>query len=206
MPSPRLTENDVRAVLLLRAVEAPPAGAPPVAWNAADAAWASDQARRHLGESAALPDFLVARARLALARLVERGVLGPDTVPLPDGLWRRLAQWLLPASLVLGLAADALGGAQRINLLAPPLLGLMGWNLLVYAALAWQALRQRAAGLGRGRGHAFWAREPNPAVRPAQHRAAWPAGWRRACRPGGRACCSGPSRRCTTASMATPRR
>ena len=174
MPSPCLTENDARAVLLLWAVEAPLAGAPAVAWNAADAAWASDQARRHLGESATMQDFLVARARLALARLVERGVVGPDTVPLPGGLWRRLAQVLLPTSLVLGLAADALGGAQRINLLAPPLLGLMGWNLAVYAVLAWQALRQGAAGLGAGRTGAV--AEPGEGAEPGRLATASPGG------------------------------
>lgn len=50
----------------------------------------------------------------------------------------RLA-WALPlalgAGLLLGAAGDALGPGHRLNLLDPPLIGLLLWNLLVYAVL-----------------------------------------------------------------------
>lgn len=69
----------------------------------------------------------------------------------------RLA-WALPlalgAGLLLGAAGDALGPGHRLNLLDPPLIGLLVWNLLVYAALvvrptgpnAWAVVLHAAAG------------------------------------------------------------
>ncbi|MBS7350414.1 MAG: DUF2868 domain-containing protein, partial [Comamonas sp.] len=51
----------------------------------------------------------------------------------------------LPAiSLVLGLVTDRLASLERMDLLSPPLLLLVLWNLLTYLLLAWRALRRQA--------------------------------------------------------------
>jgi hypothetical protein len=52
-----------------------------------------------------------------------------------------LAPLALAAGLALGLLVDAVGSAGRINILAPPLLGLLLWNVAVYALLVVMQLR-----------------------------------------------------------------
>ena len=143
-----MTESDLRAVLLLRAVER----APPPGWSVDDGQWAGLEARRRLGEQAPADAWLVQRARLGLARLGEHGVrLGPLAGGVAGwGSWA--AALVLALAALLGAAGDALGGAQVINLLAPPLLVLLVWNLAVYAVLIGSALRRldrRAASAGR---------------------------------------------------------
>ena len=149
-----MTEAELRAVLLMRAVEtasqptAMPAtttatSTPTNGWSADDAAWASGQASRELGEQAVGNLWLVARARHVLARLAQRD---PAWQALTPGLAHTLggAGWSLAALLLgalgVGLGSDMLGGQQRINLLAAPLLGLLLWNMVVYAGLAVSAL------------------------------------------------------------------
>jgi hypothetical protein len=51
--------------------------------------------------------------------------------------WIGVAVALL--AFVLGVASDAIGPSQRINLLAPPLLAVLAWNLLAYAFMALHA-------------------------------------------------------------------
>lgn len=138
-----MTENDARAVLLMRAFERA------TLLGADDAAWAGREARRQLGEAAPPTVWLGRRADLALGRLAER----------QPRLRRRLAVarsgaawWPAVALLVLalgfGLFGDGLDGDRRINLLALPLLGLLAWNLVVYGLLLVRALRpHRQAGL-----------------------------------------------------------
>jgi len=56
---------------------------------------------------------------------------------------------LLAAAFATGAGLSALDGSRRINILAPPVLGLILWNLLVYLGLAIGAalhLRKRAPG------------------------------------------------------------
>ena len=143
---PPMTESDLRAVLLLRAVE--PIGV--AADRLGDAEWASREARRRLGEQAPPEAWLGERARLALARLGERepGLRRWLQAQLPgiDGraggaASRWAAALLLLTAALLGLAGETVGATHHINLLAPPLLGLLVWNLGVYAWLAVQALR-----------------------------------------------------------------
>jgi len=50
------------------------------------------------------------------------------------------------AALAAGLASNVLGPARQVNLLAFPLIGLLGWNLLVYAwKIAGSGMARRAA-------------------------------------------------------------
>lgn len=138
-----MEEADARRVLLLRAVEE---AGPGLAWREADAEWASEQARRDVGESATAEAFLAARARHGCRRLLEREPALSAWLPA-DGAARRPGAWAWVALLgafVLGLIADSLGAGQRINILAPPLLGLLVWNLGLYGALMWRVALPRA--------------------------------------------------------------
>lgn len=163
-----MTESDSRAVLLLRAFEQ--AGSLP----AEDLAWAEREARRQLGEGAAPPVWLAQRARLALGRLAEReSALKPllSRLQRPPGALLPTALLLLAA--LLGLLGESLGAGHFINLLAPPMLGLLAWNLLVYLGLLMRLARRRAprtGGLGptwhwlRGMALSRW-HGANPAAR-----------------------------------------
>ena len=73
---------------------------------------------------------------------------------------------LLLLAAALGLAGESLGTARVINLLAPPLLALLAWNLVVYAVLLGRALWP---GAGTHRPHrARLARPHKPACGAAE--------------------------------------
>ena len=138
-----MTESDARAVLLLRAVEQTPA------WSAAlgdITDWAGAEARRTLGEGAAPQAWLALRAHLGLQRLAQRdATLQPWLAAAGHPAGHPLAwlAWLvLVLALLLGLLVDAVGPSHQINLLAPPLLALLAWTGLVYAALLLNGLRR----------------------------------------------------------------
>ena len=74
----------------------------------------------------------------------------------------RSARRALPlAALLLGLAIDRIANAHRVDLLSPPLLLVLGWNLAMYVLLAWRAARPPGQG-----GHSamqalrHWVRTP----------------------------------------------
>lgn len=140
-----VNEADARAVWLLRAFESPPA----TPWSGADADWATREAQRLEGEAASPARFLARRARLGCERLAQRGAAAarpPQRFGVPP--WWSAA--LVLAAFVLGWGSEAVASAQRINILAPPVLALLLWNLLVYLLLALDALRTRLAGHAAG--------------------------------------------------------
>ena len=104
-------------------------------WTDADRAWASRAAAEAVGEQADSAAFLARRAGLALERISERHTALPRAV---DALhWRPwVASAIIVMGFALGVAVDRIGGAQRINLLAPPVFALLVWNLAVYVVLA----------------------------------------------------------------------
>jgi len=105
------------------------------AWTDADRAWASRAAAEAVGEHADAGDFVARRAELALERLCARSTAFARA--LPALRWRPWVGWtLVAAAFVVGAAVDRIGGAERINLLAPPVFALLAWNLAVYAVLA----------------------------------------------------------------------
>jgi hypothetical protein len=134
---PRMKDVELAAVCWVRAVEQ--GAREGVPWTEDNSAWASREARRAVGDvniasqhPAQVQAFVVQRAQLAAQRLGEKDAAWK--LPMPGHApwaWR----WLLGigaliiAALIVG---NVLGGAQRINLLAPPVLGLLLWNLLVY--------------------------------------------------------------------------
>jgi hypothetical protein len=132
----RMTESDARQILLVRAFETPLT--PP--WSEADATEATREARRRCGEAASDEDWLAQRAQTAASRLAERE---SAVARVLAGLRGHAALRWLPVLLALaaGVASDLVGAAGRINILAPPLLALLTWNLGVYALLALGVLR-----------------------------------------------------------------
>jgi len=160
-----MTDTELAAVCWVRAVEQGAGEAVP--WREADAAWASAEARRAVGESddhATALAFLVARAQLAQRRLAERDAAWRSPLHVSaeaPRAWRWLL-WVGAGLLAALIVGNALGPTQRINLLAPPVLLLLVWNLVVYALLlvasgrgpsAWlaQAIERARTGIsGRG--------------------------------------------------------
>ncbi len=132
---------EARQVLLLRAVEDPPV-AP---WSAADRDAVSREADAACGSDATPEQRIVARAALAAPRLVAREPQAATALALTDA-----PAWALPlaglAAFGSGLVMDALGASRHINLFALPLLGLLAWNLAVYALLLVAALRSPQTG------------------------------------------------------------
>ena len=111
-------------------------------WTDEDRAWASHAAAEVVGEGASPAAFVACRAGLAFGRLRSRD---EAFVAAVDGLgWR---PWIGTAVIVLaflaGVVVDHLGGGQRINLLAPPILGLLVWNLTVYLLIVVGWLRHQ---------------------------------------------------------------
>ncbi len=141
-----VAEDAARRVLLVQAFDTGPADNP--LWTADDARWATRLARQTTPQGAAPQDFLDERARHALQRLV------PRDKSLPRLLARRLWRWwwlllALLTGLLAGLLVDVLGGGQRINLLAPPVWGVLAWNGAVYLSLLLPVPKRLRARLGQ---------------------------------------------------------
>lgn len=132
-------EPDARAAVAMRVIETTPGAAP--WWTPDDRATASARAVAAAADGRT-ETFLAARARLVLERATE---CAPSLGRFFSAFaWR---PWIAPAAIaaafVVGLAGDHVGGAERVNLLAPPFFALLAWNLVVYGLLAWRALRHR---------------------------------------------------------------
>lgn len=140
----------LRTVLLIRSIdEGDKTGE---VLSLADRAEATQTAASHAGaipntlSGSSLPPaaerLLVRRAELLLDKLETRSPVIGSVLDLAGG-----ASWLGPALLALafvfGLTTAALEGRDRIDLLSFPLLGLIGWNLVVYFALLISWLRRR---------------------------------------------------------------
>jgi hypothetical protein len=110
-----------------------------------------------------VPDYLQERSRRILAVVENRN---PRLAALQDEEpWRGWLLWLLPlAACLLGAAMDRIDNPHQVNMLSPPLLGVLAWNVAVYlllvATAVWPrrrapqgplALRRWLAGLPGGR-------------------------------------------------------
>ena len=160
-----MTEDQARQVLLLQAQES---AGDLLHWQPEDRRWATRQAVATVGEQATPEHFVVARAALALQRLLPRDPAAQRWLARRawHPAWVALA---LVLGLVAGLAVDQLGPPQRVNLLAPAVWAVVGWNLLVYLALLLPLKLQGVRGwLSRWalRGHEpvalIWARHAAP--------------------------------------------
>ena len=153
-----MDEASARRVVLLRAIEAAPQARE--AWSAEDRDWASRVAAEYEGADAPADAFVARRARHALERLGERHPVLPRL--LRAFAWRGwVAPLLALAAFLVGVAIDRIGPGRRVDLLTVPLIGLVAWNLVVYAWLLIGALvgtvgrlgesgRERRPGMGAG--------------------------------------------------------
>jgi hypothetical protein len=150
-----MTDAELASVCWVRAVEqgtpsGERSGAP---WSDDDAAWASAEARRAVGEggdSAKAQAFLVKRAQLAQQRLASRDAAWRAPLQGDRGPW--LWRWLLlllAVAVAAYIVGDVLGASRRINLLAPPVLALLLWNLVVYVLLLFASGRGPSAWMAR---------------------------------------------------------
>ena len=134
-----MDERHARVVTCLEAFET--ARPQPPAWSDDDRAWADRVALEAVAADAPADAFVAGRARHALQRLGPREAIVERIAREPAS--RR--GWIVAVAIVafaIGVAADAVGGGQRINLLAPPLWGVLLWNVAVYAfLLAWPLVR-----------------------------------------------------------------
>ncbi|WP_291993678.1 DUF2868 domain-containing protein [Candidatus Accumulibacter sp. ACC003] len=119
-------------------------------WTDDDRSWSSQAAAEAVGEGASAAVFVGRRAALALERLRGRDAA---LVGVVDGLlWRPwIGGLVMLLALFAGVAIDRIGSAQEINLLAPPVLGLLAWNVGVYLVILVALLsRRRRAGRAAG--------------------------------------------------------
>jgi len=139
-----MKEAAARAVCLVRAFER----AETPHWSSAERAWATREATAAEGSGATADRWLARRAEIALGRL---GAANPAILRLQgSATWP--AGWMalvVGAAALAGLAADSVGAAGRVNLLAPPFLGLLAWNLVVYLLLLSHFLRGTRAAAQR---------------------------------------------------------
>lgn len=139
-----MNEIDARNALLIRAFET---GAASGHWDEEDREWASRSAAQVEGEKASAQAFVARRAGLATERLSSR--VPAVAATLSSVSWKPWAGWLLiAAALLAGLALDAVSAKKGINILAPPILAILVWNLAVYLLLVgrgvWRAARPTA--------------------------------------------------------------
>ena len=141
-----MTEDEARDVELVRAVELEDRGG--VLLTTEDRAQADARARA-MGDGAGRKGetaFIARRAQFAAARLATRhpgiaGVLGRTRWPRWPGI-------VLPAAaLIAGFLANEIGAGHRLDLLAIPLLGTIGWNLAVYLWVAVEAVSGKGGGI-----------------------------------------------------------
>lgn len=146
---PTLDEDQALVVTAMRALERSDA-ARSVASDE-DRAWAGRAAAEALGADATDAAYVARRAELLHARVAARHRGWSDAVQALA--WRTwVAPIILAAALIAGIVVDEIGAEGRINLLAPPLLGLLAWNLLVYLWLAerWSAGWRRSGSRAPG--------------------------------------------------------
>ena len=149
-----MREETLRTILLAQAIEeADPDGR---FLPLADREAATHEALRETGRPLDPTEALAARARRLLQPLSQRyPSLGRLSLPAVIPAWLTLA--IVAVAFLSGLGLAALDGSRRINILALPILGIVGWNLLVYLFLAFQLYRRVS---GRARkptaGRASW--------------------------------------------------
>lgn len=147
-------ESAALDVIAVRAVET--ADRTRALWTDADRAWASRAASEVVGQDGTPQSFLAQRAQLALGRMGERLKAVPRAA--------RSLQWrpwvgmsIVAGGFVAGVLIDRIGGTQRINVLAPPVLLLLGWNLAMYVVCAvWLARHGDAGPSGPLRRFVIW--------------------------------------------------
>ena len=155
----RVTEPQLRTVTLAQAIELADTQrtlvSPPELDDALQAALAAARARGVV--RVGVGDIVLDRA----AAIVQRASGRDATVAAlqePGARLRWLAVALPVAALLLGLAIDRIANTHRVDLLSPPLLAVLAWNLAMYLLLAWRAWPRpgRRAPQGAPAGSTWW--------------------------------------------------
>ena len=127
-----MDEASALEVIAVRAVET--ADAERTLWTDEDRAWASRAAAEVVGAEGSPEAFLARRATLAIEKLGARHPALPRAVRALR--WRSwVSVTVVAGAFALGFFLDQVDPTQRINILAPPVLALLIWNLVVYAAI-----------------------------------------------------------------------
>ena len=143
-----LSEQQLRTLTLAQAIERTDTEHALVSQPDLDAATreALQEARRTTAQrgvhQVALEDIVLGRAAAVVARA---SVADASVAALtqPSARLRWLARALPVLTLLLGLAIDRIANAHRVDLLSPPLLLLLGWNVVMYVLIALNAWRTR---------------------------------------------------------------
>jgi hypothetical protein len=161
----QVTEQQLRAVVLAQAIEQVDTEGQLVSTPEREEATRSAiaAARERGVPRVAVGDIVVERAAAIAARASGRD-MAVAALEQPNVRLQWLARALPVAALVSGLAIDRIANAHRVDLLSPPLLLVLAWNLAVYALLAWRAVRPPAPGADAAR----WLRHRMQA--PARHK------------------------------------
>lgn len=134
-------------------------------WTDADRAWASRAAAEVVGAQGSTDAYLARRASFALERLGEREPACTRAVAALR--WRPwVGAVIVGLAFAIGLFVDQVGAAQRINLLDPPVLVLIVWNLAVYVMIVAGIVLHYGEATGPGPLRSAIARVAGGAVRP----------------------------------------
>ncbi|MEJ7668170.1 MAG: DUF2868 domain-containing protein [Casimicrobiaceae bacterium] len=138
-----MNEAAAREVILVRAVETTDVAR--AMWTDADRAWAGRAAAEVVGAAAPADVFLARRAALSVERLGARHPSVPRLARMYA--WRPgVGVALVLVAFTVGVISDQIGAAGRINILAPPLLALIAWNLGAYIVLLGQMAARSVGG------------------------------------------------------------
>lgn len=127
-----MDEHSALDVIAVRAIETQDRAR--AVWSDAERSWASRAAAGVVGEKAAADAFVAQRAALVVERLDERN---RALLAAARGMrWQAWQGWLFVfVAFVLGFMIDRMASSNRVDLLAPPVLALLVWNVAVYLAL-----------------------------------------------------------------------
>ena len=152
-----VTEPQLRTVLLAQAIERADAGRTLVSQvELHEATRAAVAAARQRVQRVGVGDVVLERAAAIVQRASGRDA-AVAALQQPGARLRWLARALPVAALLLGLAIDRIANAHRVDLLSPPLLIVLGWNLAMYLLLAWRACRPSGQGAGALAALRHWA-------------------------------------------------
>lgn len=127
-----LTEEQAQKVMLVRSLEQ--AWDNEGIWSASDAKEATRVTTDLLGAKTAFDSFLARRAEWIVDQLVKRKSV--RAIQLGRRPWLAMAGTLLVAAAqAVGFLADHLVSERRVNVIEYPIVGLILWNLLVFALI-----------------------------------------------------------------------
>lgn len=181
----RVSWQELRTVTLAQAIERADTERALVSqaeWDEATRQ-AMETARSRGAKRVGVAEVVHERAAAVVARAAGRDATVAALRQPGAALW--LARGLPLLALLLGLLLDRIANAHRVDLLSPPLLAVLGWNLAVYALLALRSRRPATAGpllaplqrwlLRRQAGAGHAARHSLPARIAADFLVHWPA-------------------------------